>query len=96
MPIDYSICLHATEMDFPLVVDDAHSHPLLRNNRMVAEYSVAAYLGAPIHLPGSGKAAGTICAMHRKPRRWSAEETRRVIDAAQVIDGLLGQRGRPH
>lgn len=88
LPLDYSICLHAVAMDFPLIVEDAHRHPLVRGNRTVDEMGVAAYLGAPIRMPDVG-AVGTTCVMHLRPRRWSEADLARVKRAAQQIDALL-------
>ena len=93
VPLENSICCHATAMDFPLVVDDANTHPLLWGNLTVRKFGVAAYLGAPIHVP-KGDAVGTICAMQRKARRWREVEIGQVIDKAQEIDRLIDQWGR--
>ncbi len=90
-PLDYSICVHVIAMDFPLVIDDAISHPLLKHNRTVDEYGVAAYLGAPIHLPDQGS-IGTVCFLQMKPRRWSMAEIGDVIAAGARIDRMLMDR----
>ncbi len=83
-----SICQHCVAMDFPLVVDDALSHPLLQGNLMVEAAGIAAYLGAPIHFPGQGP-IGTICTMQRRPRRWQPRDIEHVLRSAEAIDTLL-------
>lgn len=87
-PLDYSICQHCVAMDFPLVIDDAITHPLLRGNRAVSELNIAAYLGAPVHRP-AGTAIGAICAVEFHQRRWSEAEIRFVTDSARIADALL-------
>lgn len=87
-PLGFSICRHSAAMDFPLAIDDAFSHPLLRGNLAVSELSVAAYLGAPVHLP-SGQAFGALCALEFHQRRWSEEDVCLVIAAARIGDRIL-------
>ncbi|MDV7143920.1 GAF domain-containing protein [Tropicimonas sp. TH_r6] len=86
--LSYSICQHCVAMDFPLVVDDALSHPLLQGNLTVEHFGVAAYLGSPIHFPGRG-AVGTVCVFQRRPRRWQTDDIERVIQAGEAIDARL-------
>lgn len=86
--LDYSICQHSVAMDFPLVIDDALSHPLMRGNRAVTELNIAAYLGAPVHA-ASGPAMGTICAVEFHQRRWTEDDVRFIADAARAADRLL-------
>ena len=90
MPLEYSICQHVAAMDFPLVIDDSNSHPLLKGNRAVSELSLAAYLGAPVH-DADGKALGAICAFETRQRRWSEQEISYVLTAANLADLLLAE-----
>lgn len=86
--LEHSICVHSVAMDFPLVVDDAIAHPLLKTNLTIKEFGVAAYLGAPVHFP-DGRAVGTVCVMQRRVRRWSSQDIKDVIDTANTIDDLF-------
>ena len=88
--LDYSICQHSVAMDFPLVIDDTFSHPLMRGNLTVEELSVAAYIGAPVHVR-EGLAIGTLCAVEFHQRRWPDEEIQYMIDAAQVADTIIAE-----
>ncbi|MEP1935061.1 MAG: GAF domain-containing protein [Paracoccaceae bacterium] len=90
MPLDYSICQHTKAMDFPLVIDDAVSHPLLRQNKAFPELGVTSYVGAPIH--EGGNPVGAVCAVELKQRRWSKDEVDLMVAAAGIADVLL-QRG---
>lgn len=86
--LDYSICQHSVAMDFPLVIDDALSHPLLRGSLAVEELGIAAYIGAPVH-DRDGTATGTICALEFHQRRWSEDEVSFIIEAARIADRLI-------
>lgn len=89
MPLDYSICQHTKAMDFPLVIDNTISHPLLRNNKAFPVLGVTSYIGAPIH--DAEKSIGAVCAIELKPRRWSVDEIELIVRAAGVADRLLEQ-----
>lgn len=86
--LDYSICQHSVAMNFPLVIDDAISHPLLRGNRAVTELNVAAYIGVPIHAQ-PGKAMGALCAVEFHQRRWTEEDVTLITEAARKADSLM-------
>ena len=90
MPISHSICQHVVAMDFPLLVDDAMTHPLLRGNGAVDQMGVCAYLGAPIRRR-DGRPCGAICAIETQPRRWTTEDLSLVLKAARRADDLLYQ-----
>lgn len=88
MPLSHSICQHAVAMDYPLVVDDAYSHPLLKGTEAASDLEIAAYLGAPIHAE-TGEAIGAVCALELHQRRWSSAEIELIVDTAQVADQLI-------
>ena len=88
MPLEYSVCQHVVEMDFPLVVDNAWSHPLLRTNRATTELGVAAYLGAPIHTP-EGRPIGAVCALQFRQHQWTTDDLVCVIGAADRARDLI-------
>ena len=88
--LDYSICQHCVAMDFPLVIDDALSHPLVRGNRAVSEIGIAAYIGAPLHVQ-RGEAIGAVCALEFRQRRWTEDDIRFITEATQVADRLVAR-----
>ena len=87
VPLDYSICQHTMAMNFPLAIDDAVSHPLLRDNKAFPELGITSYVGAPIH--DENKPVGAICAIELKQRRWMTEEVDLMVMAAGIADGLI-------
>lgn len=90
--LDYSICQHSVAMDFPLVIDDTFSHPLVRDSRAVTKLAIAAYIGAPVHGP-SGRATGTLCAVEFHQRRWTEEDIDYMIAAARIADRIIASAG---
>ena len=89
--LDYSICQHSVAMDFPLVIDDAYSHPLMRGNRAVSEIGIGAYIGVPMHVQ-RGKATGAICAIELHQRRWTDDNLRLMTDCAGIADRLVAKQ----
>ena len=94
-PLSHSICQHTAAMDYPLVIDDTVSHPLLKENLAFAELGIASYLGAPVHTD-EGVAVGALCAIDLRKRRWTEREKAIVCSAARIADRLLSdvQNGR--
>ena len=87
-PLSHSICQHVVAMDFPLVIDDTITHPLLQSNLAFDELRIAAYLGAPVHAR-SGKPVGAICALELRQRRWSQADIEAIKCAAKAADDLI-------
>ncbi|MBW4708157.1 GAF domain-containing protein [Roseobacter sp. YSTF-M11] len=92
MPIRYSICQHVKAMDFPLVVDNALTHPLLRDNDAVTELGIAAYAGAPTHY-GNLQPFGAVCVLKRSIHRWQASEISLILRAASFADRVFASTG---
>lgn len=90
-PLSHSICQHTVAMDFPLVVDNTITHPLLRGNLAFQDLGIAAYLGAPVHMH-EGQTIGALCSLELKPRRWSTQDIEIITQAAKVADRLLVRR----
>ena len=81
-PLSHSFCKYAVCSGQPLIVQDAHTHPLVHDNPAVEEFGVVAYAGVPIEL--SGEHVGVLCAVDRKPRMWTEQDlhTLRTLAAA--------------
>ncbi|WP_425657099.1 GAF domain-containing protein [Roseobacter sp. EG26] len=92
VPIGYSICRHVAAMDFPLVIDDAFTHPLLKGNAMVTEFGVGAYAGAPTHSHNS-EPFGAVCVLKQNIHRWQAPEISLIIRAASMADKVFAAAG---
>ncbi|WP_206453276.1 sensor histidine kinase [Aurantimonas marina] len=83
-PLSHSFCQHVVASGEPLVVDDARSHPLVRDNLAIPDLGVAAYLGVPIRTP-DGAVIGSLCAIDHVPRDWTAEDRRAIEDLVAML-----------
>src|SRR3954470_22801482 len=59
-PVSHSFCQHVVTSGEPLIVEDARTHPLVRDNPAVRELGVIAYAGIPLRVP-SGQVLGSFC-----------------------------------
>src|SRR3954471_6239000 len=50
-PVSHSFCRHVVTSGEPLIVEDARTHPLVRDNPAVRELGVIAYAGIPLRVP---------------------------------------------
>jgi signal transduction histidine kinase/CheY-like chemotaxis protein len=83
-PLSHSFCQHVVTSGSPLTVEDAPSHPLVRDNLAIPDLGVAAYLGMPLALP-DGQVIGALCAIDTVPHHWTTNETETLRDLAAVI-----------
>jgi signal transduction histidine kinase len=72
-PLSYAFCRHVTSSGNTFLVEDARSHPLVKDNLAVSEFGLVAYAGVPLCDAG-GYTLGALCAIDTQPRSWSAEE----------------------
>ncbi|QCO58094.1 GAF domain-containing protein (plasmid) [Pseudorhodobacter turbinis] len=77
-------------MDFPLIIDDTITHPLLRDSLAFQDLGIVAYLGVPVHAH-EGKTTGVFCAVELKQRRWSARDIEIITQAAQHAERLFAR-----
>lgn len=83
-PLSHSFCQHVVASGESLVVDDARSHPLVRDNLAIDELGVEAYLGVPIRTP-DGDVIGSLCAIDHTPRQWTADDRRAIEDLVAML-----------
>jgi hypothetical protein len=86
-PLSHSFCRHALDSPDPLVIEDARTHPLVRDNLAIRDLDVVAYAGVPLVTP-SGHALGTLCVIDHRPRSWTSDqiETLKTLTAAVVSE----------
>ncbi|WP_108260297.1 sensor histidine kinase [Mangrovicoccus ximenensis] len=90
-PLSHSFCQYVVTCDRPLAVEDARDHPLMQANGAVADMSVVAYLGVPIHGP-DGQVLGSFCAIDDKPRDWEDRELKVLVDLCAIIESEIRLR----
>ena len=90
-PLSHSFCQHVVASDAPLVVRDARSEPLVRENLAVEHLGVIAYLGVPVHAP-SGEVLGAFCAISNQPQDWTEDDLENLRDIASGIESEIAVR----
>jgi PAS domain S-box-containing protein len=70
-PLSHCLCQHEVATGAPLVLEDARSHPVSRDNGAVTELGVAAYAGVPLR-SADGHVLGSLCVVDFAPRAWDA------------------------
>ena len=83
-PLSHSFCQHALETDEPLVIEDARSHPLVRDNPAIRDLGVVAYAGVPL-VTARGHALGTLCVIDHRPRAWTRDQIETLVDLAASV-----------
>jgi GAF domain-containing protein len=94
-PLSHSFCQHVVASGRPLVVPDAHDHPLVRDNPAVADLGVRAYAGMPL-TTRDGLVLGSLCAIDTAPRSWSEAELDALADLALACSAELRVRLARH
>jgi GGDEF domain-containing protein len=72
-PLSHSFCRNVVDTGSPLEVVDARTHPKLRDNPLVTELGVVAYLGVPL-TTADGQRLGALCAIDHEPRQWTGRD----------------------
>ena len=94
--LDRSFCKLVTRSGKVLSVSDARTDERVRNNPVIDELGVIAYLGAPILGPNRER-LGSLCAIARVPRDWTDKQKRAMVDlAACVTDHITLRQKRLH
>ncbi len=83
-PLSHSFCQYVVTGNSPLIIEDARSHDLVKNNLAVPDLGVIAYLGFPLTDP-EGNVFGSLCAIDGEARQWSSSEIETVREFAAVI-----------
>lgn len=91
-PREISFCTHAIQQTELFVVPDATLDERFRNNPLVMEAPhIRAYVGMPL-MSVSGHAVGTLCAIDRCPRDFSAREVRILQELASIAQREIQAR----
>jgi PAS domain S-box-containing protein len=83
-PLSHSLCQHVVVARQPLAIGDTGRDALARDNPLVRELGLAAYLGVPLIDP-SGHALGSMCVVDRRPRDWTPEQVDVLTDLAGLV-----------
>ncbi|HEX5505686.1 MAG TPA: EAL domain-containing protein [Thermomicrobiales bacterium] len=81
LPLAHSFCRHVVVGGAPLAIDDAATHPLVRDDPELRARGAAAYAGVPLVAAG-GQVLGALCAVDCRARAWTAEQLATLADLA--------------
>ena len=83
-PLTHSFCQHNRIAGQPLLIEDARTHPLLKDNLAIRDLQVIAYLGIPL-ITSDGYVLGSFCVIDSMPRQWTEEDVTFVQDLAAAV-----------
>jgi signal transduction histidine kinase len=83
-PLSHSFCQHNRIAGQPLLIEDARTHPILKDNLAIRDLQVIAYLGIPL-VTADGYVLGSFCVIDSKPRRWGQEDVSVLEDLAAAV-----------
>lgn len=89
-PLTHSFCQYVAASGRPLIVEDARTHELVKDNLAVSELGVLAYLGIPLW--AEGKCIGSLCVLESQPRHWSEEDQQALQDLAATVNSEIELR----
>lgn len=81
--LSHSFCQHVVARDAALVVPDASSHSLVRDNLAFKDLGVVAYAGVPLRTE-QGETLGALCAIDVQPVQWTAAQIALLEDLSAV------------
>jgi PAS domain S-box-containing protein len=82
-PLSHSFCQHVVRERAPLLVTDARSDRMLRDNLAIDALHVVAYAGVPLVV--NRETFGALCVVDNKPRQWSSAEIALLLDLAAMV-----------
>jgi signal transduction histidine kinase len=83
-PLSHSFCKHVVASGEPLVIENAHDEPLVRDNLGLSELNVVAYLGMPL-VTSDGEVLGSFCVIDHQPHTWKPEDLEIMRELAQSV-----------
>jgi PAS domain S-box-containing protein len=86
-----TICRHVVSSGAPLVVADTHAHPLARDERLIQEIGIGAYLGVPL-TTAQGETIGVLCSVDRYAREWTPAQVEIAEGLAAAVMTEIGLR----
>lgn len=89
--LDRSFCKIVARTGEMLAISDAMTDDRVRDNPIIEEMGIRAYLGAPIYGP-AGESLGSLCALDRKPRDWTDTQMRAIADLADCVTDHIALR----
>lgn len=93
-PVEWSFCANAVRSGEAFVVEDALTHPIVRDNPLVTEEGIRCYAGIPL-VSSRGFALGTLCVLGTEQRSFSSEDMEKLRELAERAVERIESRRRP-
>lgn len=93
-PIEWSFCANAVRSGEPFVVEDATTHPLVKDIPLVELDNVRCYAGIPL-VTSTGHTLGTLCVIGNEPRSFTEEELDLLRGLAKKAVARIEERRGP-
>jgi GAF domain-containing protein len=91
-PVEWSFCANAVRSGEPFVVEDAATHPLVKDIPLVQLDNVRCYAGIPL-VTATGHTLGTLCVIGNEPRSFGEAELDTLRGLAKTaIDRIEARR----
>jgi GAF domain-containing protein len=72
-PVEWSFCANSVRSGEPFVVEDAETHPLVRENPLVTLDGIRCYAGIPL-VTHDGHVLGNLCVLGSEARSFSEDD----------------------
>lgn len=83
IPVEWSFCANSVKTGEPLVIEDATTHPLVRDNPLVVHDGIRCYAGVPL-VTSAGEVLGNLCVVGTEARSFSEQDL-------ELLHGLAGR-----
>lgn len=83
-PVEASLCTVTAAHGAPLAIEDAQSHPWVRDLPPVTTGAVSSYLGVLLR-DRPGNVLGSLCVYGSEPREWLAGDVARLLSIAELV-----------
>lgn len=93
-PVEWSFCANSVRTGQDFVVEDAETHPLVRDNPMVTIEGIRCYAGVPL-VTRNGYVLGNLCVAGTERRTFSDDDLRVLRDLARGVVAHLESRRDP-
>jgi GAF domain-containing protein len=90
-PLSHSFCKHVVASNEPLIVEDARTHELVKDNEAIPDLDVIGYLGMPLTMQ-DGKRLGSFCVIDSEPRRWKDTEIAIMRELSEILTREIDMR----
>lgn len=92
-PVEWSFCANAVRSGQPFVVEDATTHPLVKDIPIVPLDNVRCYAGIPL-VTSTGQTLGTLCVIGTEPRSFTEAELDILCALAKQAMDRIEERRR--